>query len=119
MALGRALLVAALLGPAGAAAVEFGTLFTTPEERARLDRMRRGEPAVATTLSGNPVTPPELTGYVKRSDGRNTVWLDGVAIPTRNPKAGVLLDPRKVRDDAARLPEKSVRSTGPAPPPAN
>lgn len=119
MSMGRALLLAALLGPAGASAVEFGTLFTTPEERARLDRLRRGEPAAATTLSEHPVIPPELTGYVKRSDGRNTVWLDGVPVPTRNPKSEQLLDPRKVRDDAARLPEKSVRSTSPPPPPAD
>lgn len=119
MTLGRGLLLAALLGPASAAGIEFGTLFTSAEERARIDRLRRGEPAVAAALSEHPATPPQLTGYVKRSDGQNTLWIDGVAVPTRNPKSNELLDPRKVRDDAVRLPEKSIRSTSPAPPAAN
>jgi len=39
-----ALLVFASTGVA--AAVDLGTLFTTPDERARLDRLRRGEPVL-------------------------------------------------------------------------
>jgi len=106
-----ALLWCLLLAPGIAAAVEFGTLFHTSEERARLDRLRRGEPVAGI---GAPVSQaPEMTGYVKRSDGRNTVWIDGVPVPTSNPRAESLLDPRKVRDDGVRLPDSAVRSTSP------
>ena len=59
----------ALLAPAAWSA-ELGTLFHTPEERARLDRLRRGEPEVAHTAHSGP---PMITGYVKRSDGRHGV----------------------------------------------
>jgi hypothetical protein len=90
-------------GAAGAAAAELGTLFSTPEERERLDRMRRGETA---DVAFAPARPREITGYVKRSDGRNTVWVDGIAVTPTDPKGGATLDPRSVRayadrDDAA------------------
>jgi hypothetical protein len=86
-----------------ATAADLGTLFHTAEERARLDALRRGEPATPAT----PTTPvpaprvhtPEVTGFVKRSDGRNTVWIDGRAIAAPS-SAGTapLFDPRVVRD---------------------
>ena len=60
----------ALCAASAAGAVEFGRLFHSPEEREQLDRLRRGEPAGAASLPERPVLPPELTGYVKRSDGR-------------------------------------------------
>ena len=107
------LLAALTVCAAGAAgAVEFGRLFHSVEEREQLDRLRRGEPVGTASLPERPVVPPELTGYVKRSDGRNTVWLDGVPVPTNSPKAVPMLDPRKVRDDA-RLPESAIRATSP------
>jgi hypothetical protein len=74
--LAAALLAAAALDALGAD--EFGTLFTTPEERARLDRLRRGEAiSPAAPSAGTIRHKPALTGYVQRSDGRNTVWIDG------------------------------------------
>lgn len=78
-----------------AATPPLGTLFHTPEERERLDRLRRGEPAVersATARGSN-----EVTGFVKRSDGRATVWIDGIPMQLSSPKAGALLEPRVVR----------------------
>jgi hypothetical protein len=89
-----------LLLSAHAAAAELGTLFHTPDERARLDRLRRGEtPATAaSTASAN----PEVTGYVQRSDGRSTVWIDGVAVPVATPRAQPLFDPKSVRAYADR-----------------
>ena len=74
----RALLALGLALFAGAAAAaELATLFHTPEERQRLDRLRRGEPTVhQAARSGTPA----VTGYVKRSDGRNTVWIDGTPV---------------------------------------
>ena len=90
-----AALALALAAPA-AQCVELGTLFTTPEERARLDRLRRGEP----DLTAGPVRAgtPALTGFVKRSDGRHTMWIDGTPVPVASPEAARLLDPRAVRD---------------------
>ena len=94
----RALLVASCLAAAAAGAADLGTLFTSPEERARLDRIRRGDPP-ATTAEGA-ATPlstraPVVTGYVKRSDGRNTVWIDGAPVSVSRGGAA-LLDPRAV-----------------------
>lgn len=85
---------------------ELGTLFFSPEERARLDQQRRGdlEPppkAAAATEHGRPAAParpPVLTGYVQRSDGRDTVWINGRAVVTTGPQAGAL-EPSKVGQD--------------------
>ena len=93
----RALLALALaLAAPAAPCVELGTLFTTPEERARLDRLRRGEPVVV----GAPVRAgvPAVTGFVKRSDGRHTLWIDGAPMSVASPEAARLLEPRAVRD---------------------
>jgi len=97
-----AALVLALAAPA-AHCVELGTLFTTPEERARLDRLRRGEPDA--TLGPLRAGTPVLTGFVKRSDGRHTLWIDGTPVPAASPEAGRLLDPRAVRDYSQRSDE--------------
>lgn len=102
------------LAPLACGAVEFGTLFTSAEERARLERLRRGEPVAAVGTVAAPTANPALTGYVSRSDGRNTLWIDGLAVPTSDPRARVLLDPREVRDEAPRLPPSAVRRV-PAP----
>lgn len=83
-----------------AAGAELGTLFHTPEERARLDRLRRGDPD---TLSGpaTPERPRELTGFVKRSDGRGTAFIDGTPVPVA-PGNTRLLEPEAVRGHAGR-----------------
>lgn len=77
--------------------VELGTLFNSPEERARLDRLRRGEPAT----QARPRGASEVTGFVKRSDGRSTVWIDGVPMQVATPRAGPLLDPRAVNSQGS------------------
>lgn len=92
-----------LLFAAHAAAAELGTLFHTPEERVRLDRLRRGEAPATASAPASPNA--EVTGYVQRSDGRNTVWIDGVAVPVATPRAQPLLDPRSVRAYADRKDE--------------
>jgi hypothetical protein len=86
-------LVLALSAPA--AAIELGTLFHTPEERARLDRLRRGEP-LGTAQPAHAGAPPALTGYVQRSDGRTTVWIDGIPVNVAAPRAP-RLEPKSVR----------------------
>ncbi len=102
----------ALAAPA-ALALELGTLFTTPEERVRLDKLRRGEPDRAGVGEGMRAPNPTLTGFVKRSDGRNTVWIDGTPVPVSRPGSGALLEPRAVGSpsshEAIRIERKPPR----------
>jgi hypothetical protein len=106
-------LVAAL--PVLAAPQGLGTLFLTPEERERLDRMRRGEPEIPAAAAPVAGRPSAVTGFVKRSDGRHTVWIDGMPVPVRGPDSAPVLDPRAVRaysdreDDALRVERKAPR----------
>lgn len=111
--LGRLVAVAlALTLPGAAFALEFGTFFHTPEERSRLDRLRRGEAEIPVAAPGR-TGGPAVTGYVQRSDGHNTLWIDGRPVATSNPRAAPLFDPRKVRDD--RMPESVIRPSELAP----
>jgi len=85
------LLMAAVLGQAAEPphAVSFGRLFFSPQERADMDRKRfapapapRVEAPVAEALAP-PVPPPsreviKLEGYVQRSSGHSTLWVNGV-----------------------------------------
>ena len=76
-----------------AAEDDLGTLFFSREERASLDRLRRGEPdAPVARLARHSVT-----GFVRRSDGRNTVWIDGAPVPINGNAPEAL-----VRPDAKR-----------------
>ena len=59
-------------GVATAAEEELGTLFFSPAERSAMERLRRGE-NIAIGNSAEAV----VNGYIKRSDGVNTVWIDG------------------------------------------
>jgi len=81
------LLIALLLGASQAAAQEFGRLFFTPEQRAALDARRKArvpdKPAAAVVAA--PVT--RLDGYVKRSAGPATVWINGESVPENAPEA--------------------------------
>ena len=61
-----------------AGAESLGRLFFTPKERAALDRGKAGQPAeLVEARPGEPKRSAEMNGYVKRSDGRATVWMDG------------------------------------------
>ena len=92
-----ALAVALALAAGASAAAELRTLFHTPEERERLDRMRRGEPPEPPRTQR---AAPVVNGFVKRSDGRNTVWIDGKPFAMSDPAAAPFMDPQKVRDAA-------------------
>ena len=92
--LSLALLVALLAAPAVAATEDLGVLFHTPAERARLDKLRRGEPSES---AGPVAAKPEVTGYVRRSDGRSTIWINGVPVTVAGTRGDALLDPRAVR----------------------
>jgi len=101
-------LLLACVATAGAAE-ELRTLFHTPEERARLDRLRRGEPADAPQAAARRAG--VVTGFVKRSDGRDTVWIDGRPQPM-GPASAQYTDPSKVQDARrADAPTIEIRRT--------
>jgi len=68
-------------------AQELGRLFFTPEQRAALDARRKAripdKPAAAVVVS--PTT--RLDGYVKRSTGPSTVWVNGEGQLETSPEA--------------------------------
>jgi hypothetical protein len=71
----------ALLITGSAFAQEVGRLFFTPEQRAALDARRKArvpdKPAAAVVAS--PTT--RVDGYVQRSTGPSTVWVNGEPLP--------------------------------------
>ena len=78
--------VSIALAPA-ARAQELGRLFFTPDQRAALDARRKArvpdKPAAAAVVS--PTT--RLDGYVQRSDGPSTVWVNGEGLLETSPEA--------------------------------
>lgn len=63
-----------------------GRLFFTAEQRALLDARRRaGVPDEAAPVAASPTT--RLDGFVKRSGGKSTVWVNGQPIPEVAPDA--------------------------------
>ncbi len=69
-------------------AQELGRLFFTPEQRDALDARRRArvpDKPAPTPAFVSPVT--RLDGYVRRSDGRSTVWVNGDTLDDARPQA--------------------------------
>lgn len=90
------MLAAAAAAQAAAEPPRIGRLFTTPAERAGLDRLRdaggrapepelaQGPAVVEAQPAPAPPPPPEpiaVTGIVTRSDGKSVVWVNGVPQP--------------------------------------
>jgi hypothetical protein len=79
-----ALLISVLLGVFGSTchAQQLGRLFFTDDQRAALDARRKArvpdKPAAAPVVA-SPTT--RLDGFVKRSDGPPTVWVNGEPLP--------------------------------------
>ena len=69
---------AVLLACGGALAEEssIGKLFFTPDRRATLDGQRQLDVQQARVLEGDKLS---VDGVVKRSSGKSTVWINGVA----------------------------------------
>ena len=91
----RLLCLALLLGAGAAqAADELGRLFFTPAQRAALDARREARvpdrPAAAVVVS--PVT--RIDGYVKRSQGPSTVWMNGESLSEGGPEAPRIESPQ-------------------------
>jgi hypothetical protein len=82
------------LYPFAAASQDLGRLFFTPEQRDALDARRKArvpdKPAAAPVVI-SPTT--RLDGYVQRSGGRSTAFVNGVPVPEGSSEAP-RLDPR-------------------------
>ena len=86
-----ALLVLALTATA-AEAQELGRLFFTPEQRAALDARRRARlPDNPASVVAAPVT--RLDGFVKRSAGPSTIWINGEWTTESAPEAPRIIEP--------------------------
>ncbi len=67
-----------LTAPAAASpAQELGRLFFSPHERAALDARRKAQPNDAGQSPGAAPRRTRVDGYVLRSEGESTVWLNG------------------------------------------
>lgn len=70
-----------------AAGAELGRLFYTPAQRAALDKMREKNVGKEAASEKQPAPPTpqnvSLDGIVRRSDGKNTVWLNNRAVSER------------------------------------
>lgn len=88
-----------LLSAHQATAQELGRLFFTPEQREALDARRRARlPDRPNTVVTSPTT--RIDGYVKRSEGKSTVWVDGEALPDGTQPEGLRL---RRGDDPSRV----------------
>lgn len=105
-------LAAALLGagPAAAQDVGLGRLFFTPEQRAALDARRAARlPDKPAAAQESPTT--RIDGFVARSSGRSTLWVDGEPLSDGAQPEGLQVqrgrDPSKVTvtfgDQARRI----------------
>jgi len=88
-------LLALFLAAAAAQADEFGRLFFTPEQRAALDARRKARmPDNPASVVAAPVT--RVDGFVKRSAGPSTIWINGEWTTESAPEAPRIAEPPTV-----------------------
>ena len=83
----RALVLLSLLWVQTVEAQELGRLFFTPDQRAALDARRKArvpDKPTAPPVVASPVT--RVDGYVKRSGGPPTVWINGESLTDTAPE---------------------------------
>ena len=98
--------VVLMLASGAAAGADLGRLFFTPEQRATLDIMREknvGKEQTAVDQEPAPPLPQNVTldGVVRRSDGKNTVWLNSRAVSEKQ-TAGINISTGKT-DNRVKL----------------
>jgi hypothetical protein len=80
----RILAIALLMGvsPASADAESLGRLFHSAAERSALDSVRKAKLQPQKPAAPRPSEPQtvQLDGYVARSDGKSTIWVNGSAV---------------------------------------
>jgi hypothetical protein len=89
-----------------AAADDLGRMFFTPEQRATLDKTRKQNSRSEADREFKPPAPPlpqnvSVTGMIRRSDGKNTIWLNNRVVDER-PASGIVARAGK-RDNQVRL----------------
>ena len=84
-------LVLGIALPAASADEELGRLFHSRVERAALDAARHADRQRAV---GNASAQVRIDGYVRRADGRATVWVNGDARSADAPAGGLRVAPR-------------------------
>lgn len=113
---GTGLILALVLVAPPLGADTLGRLFTTPEQRATLDKLRAAKPKkppprVAKNEAPEPEPEPvpslrafEVDGIVVRSGGPNAAWLDGHHVYYRRTTAeGVEVDPARATAEGLHL----------------
>ena len=90
-------LIVLMAGAGTAAGAEFGRMFFTPAQRAALDNFRKLNIRSAAVSDDDRdkdlVAPPpapermSVNGMVRRSDGKNTVWINNRAVDAGSPAA--------------------------------
>jgi len=99
----RTLILIGILWISAAQAQDLGRLFFTPQQRSDLDARRKArvpdKPAAAVVAS--PVT--RVDGYVRRSDGPPTVWINGESVSDTSPEGGKVPVPVGEGGGRARL----------------
>lgn len=101
-----------LLGSAPCGAQELGRLFMAPQQRDALDARRKArvpDKPAASPVVASPTT--RIDGYVKRSGGNSTVWVNGEPVGEHAAEAPRIRpnDPRvelPVGETGARVPVK-------------
>jgi len=83
------------LGASGPAlGQQLGRLFFTPEQRDALDARRKARlPDKPAAVVASPTT--RLDGYVMRSGGKSTVWVNGESIVEGTQPEGLRVDPAR------------------------
>jgi hypothetical protein len=96
-----------------------GTLFFTPEQRGRIDRARKRGESINEDMTG-PERASIVNGFVRRSDGKLTVWVDGKTVTDPRGRSATTLLPTDVGggEDLKRptiLAEQDVTQTAKSP----
>lgn len=104
---------------------DFGRLFSSPAERKKLDMLRKSQQLIATTPQQNissqlsDVELPEpitMQGYVKRSDGATTLWINNKTVHENSTQdqveIGRLNKPKHSSHDAADSLTVRIPATG-------
>jgi hypothetical protein len=88
------------------AASDLDRMFFTPEQRAALDKTRKQNSRSEAEREFKPPAPPlpqnvSVTGMIRRSDGKNTIWLNNRVVDER--VAGGIVAGAGKRDNQVRL----------------
>jgi hypothetical protein len=110
MSRAAALLLGAALAAAAApcAAQELGRLFFTPEQRSALDARRKARMPDMPAAAAAAAPTMRLDGYVKRSGGRSTVWVNSETLDESALESPHI--PRGTSDDRVSVPVGESRT---------